>query len=138
MADIIVDGQTKVYYVPTISNIAAPTTAELNAGTEHVSVVLVRRGRGNRGRSNRKGSALRVAGACDVAFQAEPVVHEECAAGIPAIRPQPAADTFIQAGVGVTTCQLRLGHQLRPSAGSAYRQRDYQNAFELKHFVLFS
>lgn len=33
MADIIVDGQVKVYYVPTIANIAAPTVAELNAGT---------------------------------------------------------------------------------------------------------
>lgn len=33
MADIIVDGQTRVAYVPTISNIAAPTTTELNAGT---------------------------------------------------------------------------------------------------------
>lgn len=33
MADIIVDGQTRVAYVPTIANIAAPTTAELNAGT---------------------------------------------------------------------------------------------------------
>jgi hypothetical protein len=33
MADIIVDGQTRVAFVPTIANIAAPTTAELNAGT---------------------------------------------------------------------------------------------------------
>lgn len=33
MADIIVDGLTRVAYVPTISNIAAPTTTELNAGT---------------------------------------------------------------------------------------------------------
>jgi hypothetical protein len=33
MADIIVDGMTRVYYVPTIANIAAPTVAELNAGT---------------------------------------------------------------------------------------------------------
>lgn len=33
MADIIVDGQTRVAYVPTIANTAAPTTAELNAGT---------------------------------------------------------------------------------------------------------
>lgn len=32
MADIVVDGFTRVAYVPTISNIAAPTTAELNAG----------------------------------------------------------------------------------------------------------
>jgi hypothetical protein len=40
MADIIVDGQTKVYYVPTISNIAAPTTAELNAGTDLTSTLI--------------------------------------------------------------------------------------------------
>jgi hypothetical protein len=33
MADIIVDAMTRVYYVPTIANIAAPTVAELNAGT---------------------------------------------------------------------------------------------------------
>ena len=33
MADIITDGKTKVWSVPSISNIAAPTTAELNAGT---------------------------------------------------------------------------------------------------------
>src|SRR3954470_24971566 len=33
MADIITDGRTKVYLVPSITNIAAPTTAELNAGT---------------------------------------------------------------------------------------------------------
>lgn len=32
MADIIADGRTRVSYVPTIANIAAPTTAELNAG----------------------------------------------------------------------------------------------------------
>ena len=32
MADIYVDGFIRVAYVPTISNIAAPTTAELNAG----------------------------------------------------------------------------------------------------------
>lgn len=32
MADIVVDGFTRVAYVPTIANIAAPTTAELNAG----------------------------------------------------------------------------------------------------------
>lgn len=32
MADIPVDGKTRVYWVPTISNIAAPTVAELNAG----------------------------------------------------------------------------------------------------------
>jgi hypothetical protein len=40
MPDIIVDGQTKVYYVPTISNIAAPTTAELNAGTDLTSTLI--------------------------------------------------------------------------------------------------
>ena len=33
MADIITDGRTKVWLVPTIANIAAPTTSELNAGT---------------------------------------------------------------------------------------------------------
>lgn len=32
MADITADGKTKVSWVPTISNTAAPTTAELNAG----------------------------------------------------------------------------------------------------------
>lgn len=33
MADIIVDGMTRVAFVPSIANIAAPTTTELNAGT---------------------------------------------------------------------------------------------------------
>ncbi len=33
MADIIMDGFVKVWSVPSIANIAAPTTAELNAGT---------------------------------------------------------------------------------------------------------
>lgn len=33
MADIIVDGRTRVAFVPSIANIAAPTVAELNAGT---------------------------------------------------------------------------------------------------------
>lgn len=33
MADLAVDGMTRVSYVPTIANNAAPTTAELNAGT---------------------------------------------------------------------------------------------------------
>lgn len=33
MADVIVDGKVKVSWVPTIANIAAPTTAELGAGT---------------------------------------------------------------------------------------------------------
>ena len=32
MADIYGDGQVRVAYVPTIANIAAPTTTELNAG----------------------------------------------------------------------------------------------------------
>lgn len=33
MADLISDGMIRVYHVPTIANIAAPTVAELNAGT---------------------------------------------------------------------------------------------------------
>ena len=33
MADIVVDGMTRVAFVPSIANLAAPTTAELNAGT---------------------------------------------------------------------------------------------------------
>jgi len=33
MADSNTDGNTRVYIVPTIANIAVPTTAELNAGT---------------------------------------------------------------------------------------------------------
>lgn len=33
MADVLADGMTRVAFVPTISNIAAPTTTELNAGT---------------------------------------------------------------------------------------------------------
>jgi hypothetical protein len=33
MADIIVDGMTRVAFVPTIANVAAPTAAELTAGT---------------------------------------------------------------------------------------------------------
>jgi hypothetical protein len=32
VADIIADGKTRVAYVPTIANIASPTTTELNAG----------------------------------------------------------------------------------------------------------
>lgn len=32
MPDIVVDGFTRVAYVPTIANTSAPTTAELNAG----------------------------------------------------------------------------------------------------------
>jgi hypothetical protein len=34
MADIIMDGYWKVWSVPTIANIASPTTTELNAGTQ--------------------------------------------------------------------------------------------------------
>lgn len=34
MADILVDGATKVAFVTTIANIATPTLAELNAGVE--------------------------------------------------------------------------------------------------------
>lgn len=33
MADIPIDGKVRVAWVPTISNISAPTVAELNAGT---------------------------------------------------------------------------------------------------------
>jgi hypothetical protein len=32
MADITADGKTRVYWVTTVANIAAPTTTELNAG----------------------------------------------------------------------------------------------------------
>lgn len=39
MPDIFVDGQTRVAWVPTISNNAAPTTAELNAGILLQSVI---------------------------------------------------------------------------------------------------
>jgi hypothetical protein len=34
MADMLADGQIKVTYVPAIANIAAPTVAELGAGTD--------------------------------------------------------------------------------------------------------
>jgi hypothetical protein len=34
MADSNADGRTRVFVVPTIANIAAPTVAELNAGTQ--------------------------------------------------------------------------------------------------------
>lgn len=34
MADIVIDGRVRVDYVPTIASIAAPTTTELNAGTQ--------------------------------------------------------------------------------------------------------
>lgn len=33
MADIVLDGKVRVAFVPSIANIAAPTTTELNAGT---------------------------------------------------------------------------------------------------------
>lgn len=33
MPDIVIDGKVKVWSVPSIANIAAPTVAELNAGT---------------------------------------------------------------------------------------------------------
>jgi hypothetical protein len=39
MPDIFVDGQTRVAWVPTISNNAAPTTTELNAGILLQSVI---------------------------------------------------------------------------------------------------
>jgi hypothetical protein len=39
LADIVVDGFTRVAYVPTIANIAAPTTTELNAGVLLASVM---------------------------------------------------------------------------------------------------
>lgn len=38
MADIVTDGKTKVWSVPSIANIAAPTVAELNAGTALESI----------------------------------------------------------------------------------------------------
>lgn len=34
MSDVIVDGKTRVYWVPSISSISAPTVAELDAGTD--------------------------------------------------------------------------------------------------------
>lgn len=39
MADVFADGNTRVAFVGAISNIAAPTTAELNAGTLLQSVI---------------------------------------------------------------------------------------------------
>jgi hypothetical protein len=33
VADLVSDGKIRIYWVPTIANIAAPTVAELNAGT---------------------------------------------------------------------------------------------------------
>lgn len=32
MADIVIDGKTRVWFVPSIANLAAPTTTEINAG----------------------------------------------------------------------------------------------------------
>jgi len=34
VSDVIVDGKTRVYWVPSISNISAPTVAELDAGLD--------------------------------------------------------------------------------------------------------
>lgn len=39
MVDSLTDGRTRVYSVPTISNIAAPTVAELNAGVDLSSLI---------------------------------------------------------------------------------------------------
>lgn len=39
MADILIDGKTKVYSVPSIANKNAPTTTELNAGTDITSLL---------------------------------------------------------------------------------------------------
>jgi hypothetical protein len=39
MADITADGRTRVYWVTTIANIAAPTTTELNAGIDLTSTL---------------------------------------------------------------------------------------------------
>jgi hypothetical protein len=39
VADSATDGRTRVYSVPSISNIAAPTVAELNAGTDLSSLI---------------------------------------------------------------------------------------------------
>lgn len=39
MADIVADGKTRVYWVTTISNQNAPTTSELNAGTDLTSTL---------------------------------------------------------------------------------------------------
>jgi hypothetical protein len=40
MTDIVVDGATKVSFVPTIASLAAPTTAELNAGTALETILV--------------------------------------------------------------------------------------------------
>lgn len=39
MADITADGRTRVYWVTSIANIAAPTTTELNAGIDLTSTL---------------------------------------------------------------------------------------------------
>lgn len=39
MADVISDGMTRVYWVPSIANIAAPTVAELDAGIALTSLI---------------------------------------------------------------------------------------------------
>jgi hypothetical protein len=39
VTDVNTDGRTKVYSVPSITNIAAPTVAELNAGTDLTSLI---------------------------------------------------------------------------------------------------
>lgn len=40
MADMLSDGNIKVYFVPAIANQAAPTTAELNAGTDLSCMIM--------------------------------------------------------------------------------------------------
>jgi hypothetical protein len=40
MADVVIDGYVRVYYVPTIATLAAPTTTELNAGTNLTSFLI--------------------------------------------------------------------------------------------------
>lgn len=40
MADMISDGQIRVSFVPTVANTAAPTTAELNAGTDLSCLIM--------------------------------------------------------------------------------------------------
>jgi hypothetical protein len=43
MADVIIDGYIRISLVPTIANIAAPTTTELNAGTS-IELLLTQEG----------------------------------------------------------------------------------------------
>lgn len=40
MADMLSDGNNRVSYVPTIANAAAPTTAELTAGTDLTCLIM--------------------------------------------------------------------------------------------------